>query len=173
KYHILLLLHVLLLCFAQHIWHNTTGFSRVDILFPFSSCCNAIFLHDPFHPIFSHFEQGGKFAMAHRIIFFVPCFNGYCYLLILFCLLPLQIERPSRYSQCSSNLAFCVGAVGLAELVCQLHLLCWFYLLNSPDAFFKISFRTVNSPIIFFKSSGDSPGAYPCDCAFCLGSRFS
>jgi hypothetical protein len=49
---------------------------------------------------------------------------------------------------------------------------CRLYLLSSPEAFFSISFRTVNSPMICFKSSGDSPGSYPWDWGISLGIAF-
>src|SRR6185437_13507217 len=90
-----------------------------------------------------------------------------------FSLLSVQIQRSTRQTECTGDLTFLVGAVRPTQLVRQLHLLCRFYFLSSPEAFFRISFCTVNSPMIFFKSSGDSPGAYPCACAFCFGSRLS
>src|ERR1700688_4897293 len=88
-------------------------------------------------------------------------------------LFAFEIERSSCDLQRSRHLAFEIGAVRPTQLVRQFDLLCGLYLLNSPEAFFSISFRTFNSPMIFFKSSGDSPGSYPWDWAFCSGSRLS
>jgi hypothetical protein len=55
-------------------------------------------------------------------------------------LFPFQIERSSCDAQGSCHLAFRVGAVRPTQLVRQLHLLCGRYFLNSPEAFFRISF---------------------------------
>src|SRR5712692_799912 len=75
--------------------------------------------------------------------------------------------------QRTCHLTFCIGAIGVTQLVSHFHLLSRPYLPSSPEAFFKISFCTVNSPMIFLRSSGDSPGAYPWACALALGLRLS
>src|SRR5260370_21975098 len=49
---------------------------------------------------------------------------------------------------------------------------CRLYFLSSPEAFFRISFCTVNSPMICFKSSCDSPGSYPWEWGISLGIAF-
>src|SRR6266480_2100744 len=99
--------------------------------------------------------------MTHRIILFMPLLNGCRYLFIFAGLLSFEIERCSRKAQCSDHLALSIGAVRPTQLMRPFHLLCRLYFLSSPEAFFRISFCTVNSPIIFFKSSGASPGSYP------------
>lgn len=99
--------------------------------------------------------------MTHRIIFFMPRFNRYSHLFIFFRLLSLQIQRSSRQAERAGHLRFGVGAIGLTQLKCYFYLFHRFYLPNSPEAFFRIPFWTVNSPMIFFNSSGDSPSAYP------------
>src|SRR6266852_7930933 len=110
--------------------------------------------------------------MSHRIILLMPLFNRRGDLFILLRLFAFEIVGSSCDLQCSGHLAFGVGAVRPTQLMRQFHLLCRLYLLSSPEAFFSISFCTVNSPMIFFKSSGDSPGSYPWNWAFCLGSRY-
>jgi len=49
---------------------------------------------------------------------------------------------------------------------------CRCYLLSSPEAFFRMSFCTVNSPMSLFESSGASPGSYPCEWGISLGIAF-
>ena len=78
----------------------------------------------------------------------------------------MKAERPR-------NLAFGVGAIGRHQMSRQFHLLCCFQLPNNPCTFFRISFCTVNSPMILLRSSGDSPGAYPWACALAFGLRLS
>lgn len=97
--------------------------------------------------------------MAHRIILFMPLFNRSGHRFIFPRLFAFEIEGSSCYSQGVCHLAFGIGAVRPTQLVGQFYLLCGFYFLSSPEAFFKISFCTVSSPMIFFKSSGDWPGS--------------
>src|SRR6266566_299134 len=104
-------------------------------------------------------EQHGSLAMPHGIILLMPLFNRGGDRFIFLCLFAFKIERSSCHAQGSRHLAFRIGAVRPTQLVGQFHLLCGLYFLNSPEAFFKISFWTVSSPITFFKSSGDSPGS--------------
>ncbi len=111
--------------------------------------------------------------MAHGIILFMPRFDRCGNLFIFRRLFSFEIERSSCDPQCSGYLAFGIGAMRPTQLVGQFDLVCRLYFLISPEAFFKISFCTVNSPMSFFKSSGDSPGSYPWEWAFCLGSRLS
>ena len=99
--------------------------------------------------------------MAHRIILLMPLCNRGGYPFILQRLFTFEIECSSCNTQGSGHLAFRIGALRPTQLVRQFHLLCGFYLLSSPEAFFRISFWTVSSPMICFKSSGDSPGSYP------------
>src|SRR5258708_2918462 len=101
----------------------------------------------------------------------MPLFNGHP--LILKRSLALQIQTATRKRERTHHLALAIGAVGSQQLLGQFHLLCGFQCANNPCTFFRISFCTVSSPMSFLSSSGDSPGAKPCACAFCLGSRLS
>jgi len=141
--------------------HNAARLARIDIPFLLATGCDAIFLHDALDPVLPRLEQSRQFAVAHRIILFMPLFNrdGHCFIFAR--LFSFEIEGSSSDLQCSGYLAFGVGTVRPTQSVRQFDLLCRFYFLNSPEAFFRISFCTVNSPMIFFKSSGDCPGSYP------------
>src|SRR5438067_11417032 len=87
--------------------------------------------------------------MTHRIILFMPLFNRRGYLFIFAGLLSFEIEGSSGKAQRSRHLAFRIGAMRPTQLVRQFDLLCRGYFLSSPEAFFRISFCTVKSPIIF------------------------
>src|SRR5260221_8887313 len=141
------------------MWCNTAGFAWIDRALLFATSRDAIFLHHPFDPVLPCLEQSRYFPMSHRIILLMPLFNRRGDLFILLRLFAFEIESSSCDLQCSGHLAFGVGAVRPTQLMRQFHLLCRLYLLSSPEAFFSISFCTVNSPMIFFKSSGDSPGS--------------
>ncbi len=155
------LLLLRLLWWAQQVGHDAAGFPRVDGLLALTTRRQAIFFHYPLDPIFPHLEQHSQLAVAQRVIKFVSPFDSDGDLLVILRLLSMQIESAARSAQGASDLAFGIGAVRLAQLTRPFHLLCRAYLPTSPETFFRISFGTVNSPMIFFSSSGDSPGAYP------------
>src|SRR5579875_1491208 len=155
KYHLLHFLQLLIPGLSQQIGHNATSFSWIHVFLVFASRCQPIFFHHPLDTIFSHLEQNSELAMSQSVICFMPGFNGDSYLLIFFRLFSLQIEGAACYPQCASHLTFRVGTARLTQLMRQFHLLCACYLPSSPEAFFRISFCTVSSPMIFFKSSGD------------------
>lgn len=109
--------------FTQQIRHGTLCFSRIHILTPFPPRSNAIFLHHPFYSILSHMQELPKFAMTHGIVFFIPSFDSIRHFFIFLCLFSLNIERPTGETQRLCHVLFGIGAVGMAELVRQLHLL--------------------------------------------------
>src|SRR5258706_3015678 len=98
--------------------------------------------------------------MSHRIILLMPLFNRRGDLFILQRLFAFEIESSSCDLQCVFPPGFWSRGreadttdAPVPPLSCRL------YFLSSPEAFFRISFCTVNSPMIFFKSSVDSPGS--------------
>ncbi|WP_236031544.1 hypothetical protein [Ktedonospora formicarum] len=80
-------------------------------------------MHDTAHAIFSHAQQGSQFAVAKRIIHFMPLLDGESHLPIFLRLLGGPIERGSPHMQSSRDLALGVGAMRLTQLVGQFYLL--------------------------------------------------
>src|SRR5579885_2912096 len=112
--------------------------------------------------------------MAEGIVDLVPRLESHGDLFLFDCLLRGPIERGSTDTQRTSGLAFRVGPIGYAQLMSHFHQLARPYFPpNSREAFFKISFCTVSSPMIFLRSSGASPGSYPWLIAFWAGLRLS
>ncbi len=98
--------------------------------------------------------------MAERIIDLMPLLDSDCDLFVLDRLFRAQVQAPTRQAEGTRDLAFGIGAVGYAKVMGQLHQLRGSYFpANSREAFFRISFCTVSSPMIFLRSSGEVPGS--------------
>src|SRR5215831_8851111 len=103
----------------------------------------------------------------------MPVFNLYCQSFIELGSLQLQIEATACNAQELSQLAFIEGLPGSTQRAGQFHSVLFAHEPRSPRDFFSRAFWTVNSPISFFSSSGDSPSAYPSAFARVFGLRLS
>jgi hypothetical protein len=150
---------VFCLLIADEVGRNLGRPTRIDVPFLFATRTDPVLVHDPLHPVFAHPKQRRQLAMAQRVVTFVLGLNRHGNRLILPGLFGAHVVTGSCKTQGTCHLALAVGTIGRDELRGQFHLLCRFYLPNSPCTFFRISFCTVNSPMILLRSSGDSPGA--------------
>lgn len=62
---------------AQEIGSDLAGLTRIDILFAFASCLDALVAHDPFDPVLARLEQNSQLAMAHRVILLLQLLNAH------------------------------------------------------------------------------------------------
>ena len=84
-----------------------------------------------------------------------------------------QVEATTGNAQQFGQLAFIEGLPRSTQRAGQFHSMLFAHESRSPRDFFSRAFWTVNSPISFFNSSGDSPAAYPSAFARVFGLRLS
>src|SRR5260370_10213858 len=158
---------------AQLIGRDLRRFAGIHIFLAFAPGSQTILAHDPLDAILPRSQQRSQFAVAHGIIFLVCLLNPHGQRFVQLWTLALHVETTSGNAQDRSQLTFVDQTVGSTQRPGQFHLLLFALLPNSPRDFFRISFCTVSSPISFFRSSGDSPGSYPCAFLRLFGSRWS
>src|SRR5260221_53557 len=158
---------------SKLIRRNLGCFARVDILLAFAPGGNAIFVHHAPDPILPGSQQRGQFAMAHGIVFLMRCLNAHRQGFIGSGTLALHVQAAASNAQHPGELAFVDRTVGSTQRARQFHFVLLAHFPNSPRDFFRMSFCTVSSPISFLRSSGDSPGSYPCALLRLVGSRWS
>src|SRR5579875_1943070 len=158
---------------AQLIGGDLAGFPRIVILLFLAASCQTIFAHHSLDAVLPCSQQRRHFPMPHGIVFLLGLFNAHGQGFIQFWTLRLHIKTAAGNAQDTGHLALVHRTVRSTQRAGQLHFVLFAHFPNSPRDFFRISFWTVSSPISFLRSSGDSPGSYPCALRRLCRSRWS